>query len=157
MENFICRQATIDDLETLLEFEQGIIVAERPFDPTIKEDPVTYYNLREYILSDDVEVIVVEVHGEVIASGYALIKSARPYLNHEEYAYLGFMYTRPDYRGQGVNKLVVDELKKWASTKGMDEIRLTVYDDNIPAIKAYERVGFKKHIIEMRMPTQKTD
>lgn len=154
MENFTCRKATIDDLEILLKFEQGIIVAERPFDPTIKKDPVTYYDLREYILSDDIEVVVVETNGAVIASGYALIKKARPYLDHEEYAYLGFMYTHPDYRGQGVNKLVVEELKKWASAKGLKEIRLTVYDDNIPAIKAYERVGFKKHIIEMRLNTQ---
>ncbi len=154
MEKFICRKATIDDLEILLEFEQGIIVAERPFDPTIKKDPVTYYDLRDYILSDEIEVVVVETNGAVIASGYALIKKARPYLDHEEYAYLGFMYTHPDYRGQGVNQLVVEELKKWASAKGMKEIRLTVYDDNIPAIKAYERVGFKKHIIEMRLNTQ---
>ncbi|MET6991949.1 GNAT family N-acetyltransferase [Sediminicola arcticus] len=155
MENFTCRKATIDDLEILLEFEQGIIVAERPFDPTIKEDPITYYDLREYILSEDVEVVVVEANnGTVIASGYALIKTARPYLDHKEYAYLGFMYTHPQFRGRGVNKLVVDELKKWAAAKGMKEIRLTVYDDNIPAIKAYERVGFKKHIIEMRLNTQ---
>ncbi|ALM06467.1 acetyltransferase [Sediminicola sp. YIK13] len=154
MKNYTCRKATIDDLEILLKFEQGIIVAERPFDPTIKKDPVTYYDLREYILSDDIEVVVVETNGAVIASGYALIKKARPYLDHEEYAYLGFMYTHPDYRGQGVNQLVVKELKKWASAKGLKEIRLTVYNDNIPAIKAYERVGFKKHIIEMRLNTQ---
>jgi ribosomal protein S18 acetylase RimI-like enzyme len=154
MEKFTSRKATMDDLEILLGFEQGIIVAERPFDPTIKKDPVTYYDLREYILSEDIEVVVIEADGIVIASGYALIKTARPYLDHEEYAYLGFMYTHPDYRGKGVNQLVVEELKKWASTKGMKEIRLTVYDDNIPAIKAYERVGFKKHIIEMRLNTQ---
>lgn len=154
MENFTSRKATLDDLETLLAFEQGIIVAERPFDPTIKEDPVTYYDLREYILSEEVEVVVVEVDGIVIASGYALIKKALPYLDHEKYAYLGFMYTNPKYRGQGVNKLVVAELKKWASAKGMKEIRLTVYHDNIPAIKAYEKVGFKKHIIEMRLRTR---
>ncbi|MGB5500466.1 MAG: GNAT family N-acetyltransferase, partial [Maribacter sp.] len=31
------------------------------------------------------------------------------------------------------------------------EIRLTVYDENHAAIRAYEKVGFKKHIIEMRL------
>ncbi len=156
MEKFTCRKATIDDLETLLGFEQGIIVAERPFDPTIKADPVNYYDLKGYILSEDIEVVVVETKGIVIGSGYALIKQARPYLDHKEYAYLGFMYTHPDYRGQGVNQLIIAALKNWASAKGMAEIRLTVYDDNVPAIKAYEKVGFKKHIIEMRLNTNES-
>ena len=32
------RHATLDDLETLLSFEQGIIAAERPFDETLRSD-----------------------------------------------------------------------------------------------------------------------
>ena len=36
------RKAHPDDLEKLLEFEQGIISAERPFDPTLKEGKIHY-------------------------------------------------------------------------------------------------------------------
>ncbi|MFC4222225.1 GNAT family N-acetyltransferase [Flagellimonas marina] len=145
------RNATLDDLPILLQFEQGIITSERPFDVTIKEDPVSYYDLKQMILDDDSCVIVAEMEGKVVSSGYAISKQARHYLDHEFYAYLGFMYTDPAYRGRGINALIVDALKKWSHGKGLKEIRLTVYNDNLPAIKAYEKVGFKKHIIEMRL------
>ena len=42
---FITRKATLDDLPVLLRFEQGIIEAERPMDPTLKESHITYYDI----------------------------------------------------------------------------------------------------------------
>lgn len=151
MKDYIVRSATLEDLEDLLVFEQGIIQFERPYDPTLAKDPINYYDLSKLITYDDAEVVVVEFDSKIIASGYAKIKQALPYLDHEDYAYLGFMYTHVDYRGKGVNRLVIDQLKKWSASKGLKEIRLTVYDENSGAIRAYEKVGFKKHIIEMRI------
>ncbi|MER3373490.1 MAG: GNAT family N-acetyltransferase [Allomuricauda sp.] len=145
------RKATLDDLPILLHFEQEIIKAERPFDVTIKEDPISYYDLKQMVLDEDACVLVAESEGKVAASGYAISKRARHYLDHEYYAYLGFMYTDPAYRGKGINAMIVEALKNWSTEKGLQEIRLTVYSDNLPAIKAYEKVGFKKHIIEMRL------
>ena len=145
------RKATLDDLPVLLNFEQEIIKAERPFDVTIKEGSISYYDIGEMIQDPKAHIVVAEVEGKIVASGYAIPKKGRHYLNHEFYAYLGFMYTDEDYRGLGINAMIVEELKKWSNQKGFKEIRLTVYDENLPAIKAYEKVGFKKHIIEMRL------
>lgn len=39
------RIATLKDLPTLLAFEQGVIEAERPFDPTIKAGNINYYDI----------------------------------------------------------------------------------------------------------------
>lgn len=151
MEKFLVRPATLNDLSVLLEFEQGIIAAERPMDLTLAPDPISYYDISELIHSDDAEVLVVEYDSKVIASGYAKKKKALDYLDHEFYSYLGFMFTNSEFRGMGVNKLIVDGLRDWSASKGLKEIRLTVYDDNVGAIKAYEKVGFKKHLIEMRI------
>jgi GNAT superfamily N-acetyltransferase len=151
MNNVRIRSATLDDLPTLLEFEQGVIAAERPFDITLREDPIAYYDLKTLLLEDDASVVVAEYYGKVIGSGYAMIKLARHYLDHQYYSYLGFMFTLPEYRGKGVNKAIIESLGKWSISKGLNEMRLTVYNDNHPAIKAYEKAGFKKHIIEMRM------
>lgn len=145
------RPAVVEDLDTLLKFEQAIIKAERPFDPTIREGQISYYDIRELIESRDAEVVVVELNGEVVASGYAKTREARHYLDHELYSYLGFMYTVPEHRGRGLNAKIIAALKEWSLKKGLTEIRLTVYQDNVAAIKAYEKVGFDKHICEMRL------
>ena len=145
------RQATIDELPTLLEFEQGIIAAERPFNPTLKNGEIHYYDLAALIESPLAAVYVAELEGELIASGYVLEKKAKDYLQHDRYGYLGFMYVRPEHRGKGANQKVLDALVEWAKARGITEFRLEVYRDNLPAIKAYEKAGFKPLLLEMRM------
>lgn len=146
------RRATAADLPTLLEFEQGVIAAERPFDPTLAPDPVHYYNFDKLLTSPECH-LVVAVDGElIIGSGYARIDPSDPWLRFRTHAYLGFMFVRPDYRGRGINRLVLDELEAWAKSRGLTELRLEVYDDNAPAMKAYERAGFTPYMLQMRKP-----
>ena len=45
MEEIIIRKATLNDIEILRRFEQGVISAERPFDPTLKKGDIFYYDL----------------------------------------------------------------------------------------------------------------
>jgi len=149
--NPIVRKATLDDLPTLLEFEQGIIVAERPMDPTLQDDPISYYDISMLINSPESEVYVVELDNEIVASGYAKIKDDRHYLKHAKQGYLGFMFVPEEHRGKGLNKLILKALMQWCKARGIFEIRLDVYEDNPPAIKAYEKAGFKKHLINMRL------
>lgn len=155
--SIIIRKATLDDLPVLLEFEQGVIVAERPFDPTIKEGYINYYDISELITSDYSEVFVAEADGEIVASGYAKIKTDRHYLKHTHQGYLGFMFVSETHRGKRLNKMIVDALLKWCKTRNIYEIRLDVYEDNVPAFKAYEKVGFKKHMINMRLDIENMD
>ena len=151
MHQMIIRKAHANDLEKLLEFEQGIITAERPFDPTLKAEKINYYDIEKMISALDVAVLVAEIGSEIVGSGYARIEIAKPYLNHLNYAYLGFMYTVANHRGKGVNAKIIEALKKWCTLQDVFEMRLDVYNDNISAIKAYEKSGFKKHLINMRM------
>jgi len=149
--NYITRKAILKDLPSLLEFEQGVIEAERPFDPTIKEGYITYYDISELINNEESEVFVVEQDQLIVASGYAKIKGDRHYLKHVKIGYLGFMFVHKAHRGQGLNQLIINELLKWCKERKIFEIRLDVYDDNLTAIKAYEKVGFKKHMTNMRL------
>jgi ribosomal protein S18 acetylase RimI-like enzyme len=144
------RKATIVDLGQLLAFEQDLIKTERPFDPTIKPDPVNYYDLKTMLSSTLAEVVVAEADNKIIASGYARINKSKPFLKHSTHAYLGFMYVLPEYRGRGINKRIIDALKNWAVIQNITEFSLEVYYDNISAIKAYEKIGFSKYILEMR-------
>ena len=145
------RKATKEDIPILMEFMKGLVEAERPMDPTIKDGHVIYYDLLKIITNECSELYVVEKDTEIVASGYAKIKDDRPYLKHEKHGYLGFMYVPKKHRGNGYNKLIIDVLLVWCKERGIDEIRLDVYDVNHQAIRAYEKAGFKKHLINMRL------
>jgi RimJ/RimL family protein N-acetyltransferase len=156
------RPATTADLPTLLRFEQGVISAERPMDPTIQDGPIHYYDLDKMLASPHIHLIVAETNdganpgldpgpGTLIGSGYARIDPSRHYLKHTHHAYCGFMYVDPVYRGKGVNQLIIDALKSWARSKNLTELRLDVYPTNDAAIRAYEKAGFTPYLINMRM------
>jgi GNAT superfamily N-acetyltransferase len=145
------RPATLEDMPTLLSFELGIINTERPFDPTLKPDPIHYYDLESLIKSHDAIVLIAELDGQLIGSGYADIRISKPYYQHERYAYLGFMYVSPEYRGMQIIHMILDALKEWCKTKQVFELRLEVYAQNLPAIKAYIKAGFSYNLIEMGM------
>jgi GNAT superfamily N-acetyltransferase len=151
MSQLIIRPATLNDLPILLEFEQGIVETERHFDCTLKPGAINYYDLKDLIVSPIAEVVVAEIENEIIASGYALIKKADNFLQHSEFAHLGFMYVKPAHRGKGVNQKIVEALKQWAITKQITEIRLQVYAENTAAVKAYEKFGFASYMLEMRL------
>lgn len=152
MQEIIIRKATLADLPVLLDFEQGVIAAERPFDPTLKEGVIHYYDIEAMITASHIELLVAEAEGRLIGSGYARIDNAKPYLIFAQYAYLGFMYVEPAWRGKGVNRLIINGLKTWAQSQGIVEMRLEVYATNEPAVKAYEKAGFQQLLVEMRLP-----
>lgn len=145
------RKSTINDLPTLLSFEQKLIEAERPFDKTLKAGFISYYDIKEMILNESIELLVAEKDNELIGSGYARIETAQPFLAHKKYAYLGFMFVLESERGQGLNKRIFNALMDWLKIKEINEVRLDVYNENASAVKAYEKVGFKKHLINMRL------
>lgn len=149
----ILRKALIKDLPTLKLFEQEIIKYERPFAPNLKEDPITYYDLEDLINRKDAEVLIAEIDHEVIGSGYALIKNSAPYKKPDTYAYLGFMFVKPNHRGKGINGKLTKQLIAWANEQQISEIQLDVYADNVNAINAYKKIGFKADLLIMRLNT----
>lgn len=151
MEKIKFRKASIKDLPTLFEFEQGIIEAERPFDPNLKAGHINYYDIKAMIQSENVEVLVASIEDELVASSYIKIKEAKPYEDHAFYGYIGFMYVKPNFRGRGISTRMIEELTSWARNKNLSEIRLEVYDENHSAIRAYEKAGFNRQMVEMRM------
>jgi GNAT superfamily N-acetyltransferase len=151
MKKILTRKAVAGDLDVLLTFEQGVIYTERPLDPTLREGVIHYYDLKNMLADENVQLVVAELEGELVGSGYARIEQSKPYLKHHRHAYLGFMYVHPGFRGKGVNGAIIEALKEWALTKNISELRLDVYVENEQAIHAYEKAGFRRHLLEMRM------
>lgn len=150
MDIFI-RPATQSDLPLLDEFQQGIISAERPYDPTMRPDPIRYYDLGVLIQSPDAVVLIAEQDGIIIGSGSAKKKKSLHYIEPEFHAYLGFMFVPEIHRGKGVNRKIMDGLLDWAKNRGLEEVRLKVYQENKSALRAYEKSGFAPYMTEMRL------
>lgn len=149
MDRITVRTAIAADLPALLRFEEGVIEAERPFDVKLGDD-IRYYDMEAMLVTTNVRLVVAELEGEVIGSGYARIELAKPYLKHDQHAYMGFMYTVPEHRGKGVNWKIIEALEQWSMSQGVTEMRLEVYIDNLAAIRAYEKVGFAGYVLKMR-------
>ena len=147
----IIREATVADLPTLLDFEQALIAYERPFAPNLKKGKISYYDLSAYIKAEDIRVVVAEIAGELVGSGYALIKENKAYKAPQYYVYLGFMYVIPEYRGQGINGQIMNDLINWGKAQGYTEFQLDVYAENESAIKAYAKAGLVPEILTMRI------
>jgi len=145
------RTATAQDIAALRQFEQGIVSAERAFDPTLKPGNIQYYDIESMVGADHVRFVIAERGPALVGCGFARIDSAETYLSHSQQAYLGLMYVDPQYRGQSINGGIIECLKQWCRTRGVTELRLEVYSDNLIAVGVYEKAGFSKHMIEMRL------
>jgi hypothetical protein len=51
------------------------------------------------ITASPIEVLIAVIDSKIVGSGYARIETIKPYLNHDNYAYLGFVH-RPKHRGR---------------------------------------------------------
>lgn len=152
MKKVLIREATQMDLKTLLRFEQEIIRTERPMDKTLIQDKkISYYDIASYIDEKDTQVLVAESGGKILGSGYGQIRKRKPYFQTDLLGYIGFIYVEEAARGKGISQQILEALTQWFKKRNITEIRLTVYSENPRAIKAYEKIGFKSHIIEMRL------
>lgn len=146
----IIRRAKHQDLPILEEFLQELITVERPMDPSLEQVMfIKYYELASFIESNTAELFVATVNGEIVGSGYGDIRQNKAHFAHSNYGYVGFMFVKEDFRGHGISSKVLDAIFDWFRSKGITETRLTVYQENPSAIRAYEKVGYKKNLIEM--------
>ena len=148
------REAKIDDLNTLKLFEQALILYERPFAPNLKKDPIEYYNVTDLIQQKNTDMLVATVAGEIVGSGYSLIRNSKPYKKPKQYAYLGFMYVLPEYRGKGINRKIIECLLDKIKERNITEVQLDVYAENKNALNAYKKIGFKPELLKMRLNTE---
>lgn len=151
MDKIFLRPATVSDQTILLNLEQKVIEAERPFNASIKKTGTAYYDLKDLLSSDKSLLLVAEIDGRIVATGYAQIRPSKQSFQHEQHCYLGFMYVEPQYRGQGVNKKVLEKLIQWGRGLAIVDFYLDVYSDNKAAISAYKKIGFAESMVEMKL------
>jgi len=144
------REATLNDLDVLLKLEQQLINVERPMDESLEQDEkISYYDLSDLITSDESSLYVATLDDEIIGCGYGLIRQNKSKFTQKKHGYIGFIYVKNEYRGHRISKDIFNAIFDWFRYKNVIEVRLTVYEENPYAIKAYEKIGFKRSLVEM--------
>ena len=151
MEEIVYRKSTLNDIPALLKLEQRIIEAERPYNTILKSEGAKYYDLDHLISDLKSHLVVAQVGSNIVGTGYAQLRESNTAYTHDTHSYLGFMYVEPSQRCKGINKKIIDLLIQWSKAQGITDFYLDVYSDNSPAIRAYEKAGFKKSLTEMKL------
>ena len=61
---------------------------------------------------------------------------------------IGIVYVKENYRGKNlVAALLEEQIRKALQNRKKIDVYIQVFGNNIPAIKAYKKLGFKEHII----------
>jgi ribosomal protein S18 acetylase RimI-like enzyme len=54
------------------------------------------------------------------------------------------VYLDPEFRGQKLGKKLIEEMAKIAKGRSVEILKLTVLDNNIPALATYKNLGFEQ-------------
>jgi len=92
LDGLTVREARVDDYRSLAALEQKVIDAERPYNTSLKEKDAYYYDIEKLITDRDSRLVVGEVSGNIVATGYVQVRHSKPALDHDNHGYFGFMY-----------------------------------------------------------------
>jgi ribosomal-protein-alanine N-acetyltransferase len=127
---FRIRTANLSDLTGISEVERVSFMQEAY--PSL---------LLEKLISDHQSVFLVQVDSLGKIVGYCVSKNA------ETSSHLISVAVLPPYRRTGIAARMITELLTILRKLSINEVRLEVRMDNVPAIRLYQRLGFTKESV----------
>ena len=154
----IIRKARINDLEELtklyLEYDYSLLKI-TPKNLQIFKKRKKDYKLRikknvEKMLKDKNLILVCEIDNKLVGSvrGRIIKIENDLFLDKPKLGYLEYLIVAKEHRGKGISTQLKNELFKYFKRNKVDTIRLEVIKTN-PAIKSYEKWGFKLDTVKM--------
>jgi len=144
MSEITLRPLTIGDTSNIVRWRNQPEVYKNLYTQNlITEDQHTNY-FHKYVESGLVRqyIIVADINGEKIDIGTVFLKGIDKVSRKAEY---GLFIGELQARGRGFACPIASAVLKIAFEElGLNRVYLTVFADNIPAIKSYEKAGFKK-------------
>jgi GNAT superfamily N-acetyltransferase len=95
--------------------------------------------------------LIAEVDGK--AAGYSLYHDGYETDQGSRIIYMTDLYLRPEYRGKGLGRKLIEAVKSAAKKRGAKKMFWTVYPPNQDARKFYSHIGASyTHYLEMELP-----
>ena len=144
------RKATLEDLKILHELNLKLI--ECMNDKNLKEIEAIKdkcYSYYEKKLRSENTIFLIAEEREPIAYIFGEIRKSTSLFKHRKRGIIHDLFVLEGWRGKGVGKVLVNEIKKWFKNKGVSWVLVCVLSTNKNAIKFWRKLGFKDYWIEM--------
>lgn len=125
----VIRVAAKDDLAAAVEMELGCFSSQ-----SIKKRQLQYLQQRKSAI-----FLVAEEAGQIVGEGIALVRQHRRGCSGRIYS----LAVRPDRRRRQLGRRILQAMISQLSARGVRRVFLTVEEQNIAAIRLYERCGFE--------------
>lgn len=138
----VYRKATLEDTGKLVEIRKKQLIDEG-IEPNINIDEELTDFFKEKLADDSLIEWIVEDNGEIIATAAIAFYQFPPtYTNKTGWkGYITNMYTRNDYRKQGIATLLLDKLVEEAKIRNVNKLWLGASELGRPV---YEKFGFRQ-------------
>ena len=106
-------------------------------------------NMRQFVVTNMANGVVqiVAEEGDVVIGWCDIMPGWHHTLQHCGSLGMGLL---PAYRGQGLGARLLDDSLERAKLAGITRVELEVREDNLPALRLYERFGFEVEGIKRR-------
>ena len=138
MNEFIIREANINDAETIVNFINGLAIFERLENECVVNEQLILKNVFENRFAN---VLIGEVNGFPVC--FALYFFNFSTFLGKPGIYLEDLFVLPEHRSQGYGTKMLKYLAKIALEKDCGRVEWSVLNWNQPAIKVYKGIGAK--------------
>ena len=157
------RKGICDDLATVIGFAHDLNNIHHRERPDIFVDvAVNAEGARDYWLplleSDKDVVLIAEVGANPVGFVSAhLATTPNPLMHPILTCRIGSICVLEAYRGQGIGQKLMSAAREWATGKGAEDLKLTVWTFNTAAIRMYEEFGLEVRTLDMGMRLARSD
>ena len=140
--SLIIRESKVDDSEFVYRLLLNIATLHREARPDVFEGLVSKYTLPEVqnrLSKPDNGVLVAEIDETVV--GYVFCEIIKEGSGNT--LYIDDLCVDPEYRSNGIGKMLLDAAKEYATAKSCSCVMLNVWEFNTGAISFYEKNGFE--------------
>lgn len=138
---FYIRETSADRLimsrYTLKEMDNCDIKQISKLEKELFKDYWTYEMLNNYLSNHRWITASIKIEGESVLAGYLIYL----HISEDEIEILR-IGVKKEFQGAGIAMALVEELTSKTQEKAISSILLEVADDNVPAIRLYEKLGF---------------
>ena len=151
--DIVIRKAELEDLKEIQKLNYKLFELEyNNFDPALNME-WTFSKTGEDYFKDLIEkgTVWLVVDNDKVIGYLAGSIDGKPAYATKSLAELDNFYIEEEYRRQGIGKRLVEELKKYCKTKGIEEIIVTASAKNMNAREFYQNNGFDEFEITYKM------